>query len=174
MHCNTIQNHAIPYGNKIYHMIQWDARQYLVSYPSGWSLLFIFGFMWWSSSWQWLPHIAGGKMFTSLLRAGLTVLVQFFCKMYFLWVSWGCKKNLVQFFLDLLPQMAVFFPERVPGWPDCQIWGLALNPGKVQCEEITFVFGGRIRMTTLLELRAVPSFLANCRTWKFSADGHHF
>ena len=55
-----------------------------------------------------------------------------------------------------------------------RIEGTALNPGKVQCEEITFVFGGGIRLTTLLELRAVPSFLANCRTWKFSADGHHF
>jgi len=75
----------------------------LVSYPSRWSLLFIFGFMWWSSSWQWLPHIAGGKMFTSLLRAGLTVLVQFFCKMYFLYVSWGCKKNLATFFSFFSP-----------------------------------------------------------------------
>ena len=51
-----------------------------------------------------------------------------------------------------------------------RIEGTALNPGKVQCEEITFVFGGGTRLTTLLELRAVPSFLANCRTWKFSAD----
>ena len=55
-----------------------------------------------------------------------------------------------------------------------RIEGTALNPGKAQCEEITFVFGGGTRLTTLLELRAVPSFLANCRTWKFSADGHHF
>ena len=51
-----------------------------------------------------------------------------------------------------------------------RIEGTALNPGKAQCEEITFVFGGGTRLTTLLELRAVPSFLANCRTWKFSAD----
>ena len=120
--------------------------------------VFLFGFLWWSSSWWWWPHIAGCKMFVSLLRAGLTVLVQFFCKMYFLWVSWGCKKNLVQFFLVLPPQMAVFFPEGVPGWPDCQNWGLALNPGKVQCEEITFVFGGGKRLTTFPELRASPQF----------------
>ena len=114
-------------------------------------------------------------MFGALLRAGLTVLAQFFCKMYFLWVLWSRKKNLVQFFFAFTPPQMAIFPQR--GYLASQIArieGTALNPGKVQCEEITLVFGGGIRLTTLLELRAVPSFLANCRTWKFSADGHHF
>ena len=83
----------------------------------------LFGFLWWSSSWWWWPHIAGCKMFGALLRAGLTVLAQFFCKMYFLWVLWSRKKNLVQFFLVLPPQMAFFFQAGVPGQPDCQNWG---------------------------------------------------
>ena len=113
-------------------------------------------------------------MFESLLRAGLTDLVQFFCKMYFVWVSWSRKKNLVQFFLVLPPQIAVFPQRGYLASQIARIEGTALNPGKVQCEEITFVFGGGTSLTTLLELRAVPSFLANCRTWKFSADGHHF
>ena len=131
----------------------------------------LFGFLWWSSSWWWWPHIAGCKMFVSLLRAGLTVLVQFFCKMYFLWVSWGCKKNLVHSFLVLPPQMAVFFPEEVPGWPDCQNWGLALNPGKVQCEEITFVFGGGKQLTTFPELRASPQFWKSAEVSKLNRSG---
>ena len=58
----------------------------VVSYPTRWSLFFIFGFLWWSSSWQWLPPIGTCKMFTALLGAGLTVFCHFFCKMYFLWV----------------------------------------------------------------------------------------
>ena len=57
-------------------------------------MLIIFGFLWWSSSWQWQPHIAGCKFCWPLLRTGLTVLVQFFCKMYFLYVSRSRKKNL--------------------------------------------------------------------------------
>ena len=93
----------------------------IVSYPSRWSLLFIFGFMWWSSSWQWLPHIAGGKMFTSLLRAGLTVLVQFFCKMYILWVSWS-RNFFWQTFFEFYPPKRDVFSKggqnvRMGGWP---------------------------------------------------------
>ena len=33
-------------------------------------------------SWQWRPHIAGCKMFLTLLRAELAVWTHFFCKMY--------------------------------------------------------------------------------------------
>ena len=79
----------------------------LVSYPSRWSLLCLFGFLYWSSSWQWLPHIGGCKNFGSLLRAGITVFAHFFCKMYFLYVSRSHKKNLVHF-------LRVFPPEN--GW----------------------------------------------------------
>ena len=81
----------------------------LVNCPTRWSLLFIFGFLCWSSSWWWWPHIGGGKKFRPLLRAGLTVLVQFFCKMYILWVSWSRKKILADFFWVLPPQKRRFF-----------------------------------------------------------------
>ena len=77
------------------------------------------------------------------------------------------KKIWSSFFLLLPPQMAVFPQRGYLASQIARIEGTALNPGKVQCEEITFVFGGGTRLTTLLELRAVPSFLAN---WKFSAD----
>ena len=84
-------------------------RRLLVNCPTRWSLLFIFGFLWWSSSWWWWPHIGGGKKFRPLLRAGLTVLVQFFCKMYILWVSRSRKKILADFFWVLPPQKRRFF-----------------------------------------------------------------
>ena len=93
----------------------------VVNCPTRWSLLFIFGFLCWSSSWWWWPHIGGGKKFRPLLRAGLTVLVQFFCKMYILWVSWSRKKNLADFFLVLPPQTRRFFQRG----PKCQNGGLA-------------------------------------------------
>ena len=70
----------------------------VVSYPSRWSLLFVFGFLWWSSSWQWLPHIAGCKLCWPLLRAGLAVFVQFVYKMYFFYVSRGRKKIWATFY----------------------------------------------------------------------------
>ena len=79
----------------------------VVSYPSRWSLLCLFGFLYWSSSWQWLPHISGCKNFGPLLRAGITVFAHFFCKMYFLYVSRSHKKILVHF-------LRVFPPEN--GW----------------------------------------------------------
>ena len=83
----------------------------LVNCPTRWSLLFIFGFLCWSSSWWWWPHIGGGKKFRPLLRAGLTVLVQFFCKMYILWVSRSRKIFLADFFWVLPPQTRRFFPK---------------------------------------------------------------
>ena len=33
-------------------------------------------------SWQWRPHIAGCKLFLTLLGAEFAVLTQLFCKMY--------------------------------------------------------------------------------------------
>ena len=45
-----------------------------------------------------------------------------------------------------------------------RIEGTALNPGKLQCEEITFVFDGGTRLTTFPELRASPQF------WKTAED----
>ena len=81
----------------------------LVNRPTRWSLLFIFGFLCWSSSWWWRPHIDSGKLLGPLLRAGMAVLDQFFCKMYFLYVSRSRQKNLGNFFWVLPLQRRRFF-----------------------------------------------------------------
>ena len=65
----------------------------LVNCPTRWSLSFIFVFLCWSSSWRLGPHIDGGRLLWPLLEAGMTVLTQFFCKMYFLYVPRCCKKK---------------------------------------------------------------------------------
>ena len=80
----------------------------VVNRPTRWSLLFIFGFLYWSSSWRWQPHIGVCRLLWPLLRAGMAVLTQFFCKMYFLYVSWSRRKNLGNFFL-VLPRNSSFF-----------------------------------------------------------------
>ena len=56
----------------------------VVNCPTRWSL---------SSSWRWQPQIGLCRLLRPLLRAGMTVLTQFFCKMYFLYVSRGRKKK---------------------------------------------------------------------------------
>ena len=81
----------------------------LVNCPTRWSLLFIFGFLCWSSSWWWRPHIDWCKLLGPLLRAGMAVLDQFFCKMYFLYVSRSRQKNLGNFFWVLPLQRRRFF-----------------------------------------------------------------
>ena len=60
------------------------AAQDIVNCPTRWSLSFVFVFLCWSSSWRLGPHIEGGRLLWPLLKAGMTVLTQFFCKMYFL------------------------------------------------------------------------------------------
>ena len=82
----------------------------------------LFGFLWWSSSWWWWPHIAGCKMFESLLRAGLTDLVQFFAKCIFYGYH-GAVKKIWSIFFGFTPPNSSLFPEGVPGQPDCQNWG---------------------------------------------------
>ena len=54
--------------------------------------------------------------------------------------------------------MAVFPQRGYLASQIARIEGTALNPGKVQCEEITFVFGGGKRLTTFPDLRASPQF----------------
>ena len=72
----------------------------LVNCPTRWSL---------SSSWRWQPHIGLCRLLRPLLRAGMTVLTQFFCKMYFLYVLASRKKNWDRFFSVFPPERAVFF-----------------------------------------------------------------
>ena len=75
----------------------------LVSYPTRWSLLFVFGFLWWSSSWQWQPHIVRGKMLMSLLRARLAVFGHFFAKCIFYGYDEATEK-IWQTFLSFFPK----------------------------------------------------------------------
>ena len=86
----------------------------VVNCPTRWSLLFIFGFLYWSSSWRLGPHIGVCRLLWPLLRAGMAVLTHFFCKMYFLYASRSRKKNLTTF-LGVLPlQKKVFFQSLGP------------------------------------------------------------
>ena len=84
--------------------------QEVVNCPTRWSLLFIFGFLCWSSSWWWRPLIDCCKLLGPLLRAGMAVLDQFFCKMYFLYVSRSRQKNLAVFSW-VLPLQKPFFSQ---------------------------------------------------------------
>ena len=103
---------------QVTHTHQWFDRQnyrrkksflgHPIDHPTRWSLLFIFGFLCWSSSWWWRPHIDCCKLLGPLLRAGMAVLDQFFCKMYFLYVSQSRQKNLGNFFW-FYPLKRLFF-----------------------------------------------------------------
>ena len=94
----------------------------LVNCPTRWSLLLIFGFLYWSSSWRWQPHIGLCRLLWSLLRAGMAVLTHFFCKMYFLYISRIRKKKLDTFYSVLPPERAVFF-RRGPWLPgSSELW----------------------------------------------------
>ena len=80
----------------------------VVNCPTRWSLLFVFGLLCWSSSWRWQPHIGTCRLFWPLLRAGMAVLTQFFCKMYFLYVSRSRKKIWATFFCVFPLKKVVF------------------------------------------------------------------
>ena len=81
----------------------------LVGRPTRWSLLFIFGFLFWSSSWCLRPHIGVSFSVWPLPRAGMVVLDQFFSKMYFLYIWRSPPKNLTEFWGVLAPQNKVYF-----------------------------------------------------------------
>ena len=97
-----------PSSGQIWNWCKW--RHLVVNCPTRWSLSFIFVFLCWSSSWRLGPHIEGGRLFWPLLKAGMTVLTQFFCKMYFLYVSRG-RKNFLGEILWVLPLQKPFFSQ---------------------------------------------------------------
>ena len=75
-----------------------------------------------------------------------------------------CKKFGLVFWGVLPPQIAVFSG----GGQISRNEGTALNPGKLQCEEITLVFDGGTRLTTFPELRASPQFWKTAEEEVFS------
>ena len=81
----------------------------IVGRPTRWSLLFLFGFLFWSSSWCLRPHIGMSFSVWPLLRAGMVVLDQFFSKMYFLYIWRSQNKNFTKFCEVLPPQKKVYF-----------------------------------------------------------------
>ena len=86
-----------------------DQPTCLVGRPTRWSLLFIFGFLFWSSSWCLQPNIGVSFSVWPLPRAGMVVLDQFFSKMYFLYIWRSPPKNLTEFWGGLAPQNKVYF-----------------------------------------------------------------
>ena len=52
-----------------------------------------YGFLYWSSSWRWQPHIGVCRMLWPLLRAGMAFLTHFFCKMYFSYIVPSQRKE---------------------------------------------------------------------------------
>ena len=61
----------------------WDSVRPLVNCPTRWSLLFIFGFLYWSSSWRLGPQMGVCRLLWSLLRAEMAVLTHFFLQNVF-------------------------------------------------------------------------------------------
>ena len=79
------------------------------------------------------------------------------------------QKKVRPVFFWFFPPKWQFFSRR--GYLAGQISGIegtALNPGKLQCEEITLVFDGGTRLTTFPELRASPQFWKTAEEEVFS------
>ena len=92
----------------------------LVNCPTRWSLLLIFGFLYWSwSCWQWQPHIGVCRLLWSLLRAGKAVFLAK-CIFYIFFLLKTMERH--HFLQFLTPQKHHFF-KGVPNWPDFQILG---------------------------------------------------
>ena len=80
---------------------------FVVNCPTRWSLSFIFGFLYWSSSWRWGPHIGVCRLLWPLPRAGMAVLTQFFAKCI-LYMHPGAPKKFDNFLGVLPPETASF------------------------------------------------------------------
>ena len=99
----------------------------LVNCPTRWSLSLLFGFLWWSSSWRWQPHIGWCRLLWPLPRTGMAVLTHFFCKRYFLYVSRGHKTFLTGFWGFLPSQKGPKFLASVLNELFSRNWGAPLN-----------------------------------------------
>ena len=86
----------------------WVAREALVNCPTRWSLLLLIGYWCRSSSWRWQPHIRGCRLHYPLPRAEMRFLVQFFSKMYLLYVSIWWKNWKQHFFAIFNPSKTQF------------------------------------------------------------------
>ena len=81
---------------------------YVVNCPTRWSLLLLIGYLCWSSSWRWQPHIRGCRLLYPLPRAGMRFWPFFFCKMYFLYIL-SCRKSKKQHFFAIFNPQKMYF-----------------------------------------------------------------
>ena len=89
----------------------------LVNCPTRWSLLLIFGFLFWSSSWRWQPPIGVCRLLWPLLRAGMAFLTHFFLQNVFFICIPEPEKKLHKFFLQFYPLKELFF-SWLPRFPE--------------------------------------------------------
>ena len=85
-----------------------EAGSSIVNCPTRWPLLLLIGYLCWSSSWRWQPHIRGCRLLYPLPRAGMRFLTQFFCKMYFLYIL-SCRKSKKQHFFAIFNPQKMYF-----------------------------------------------------------------
>ena len=127
----------------------------------------IFGFLWWSSSWRWQPHIGVCRLLWPLLRAGMAVLTQFFLQNVFFICIPEPQKKFGRIFWCFTPQKETFFfiggawLARFPELRACpHFWksaalGNHINP---RWEYRPDHFSG---------IEGMPSFLEKCSRWSF-------
>ena len=80
----------------------WHSSITVVGRPTRYSLLFIFGFLFWSSSWCLQPHKGVPYLVWPLLRAGMVVLDHFFSKCIFYTYDGAKMKNTAKLYGDAL------------------------------------------------------------------------
>ena len=130
----------------------------IVNCPTRWSLSLLFGFLWWSSSWRWQPHIGWCRLLWPLPRAGMAFLTHFFCKMYFLYVSWGHKTFLTGFWGVLPCQKGPKFQASTLNELVCQNWGAPLNFGKLLSTSTDTFQAYSPQWSGFPKLRGAPQF----------------
>ena len=131
----------------------------LVNCPTRWSLSLLFGFLCWSSSWRWQPHIGWCRLLWPLLRAGMAVLTHFFCKRYFLYMSWGHKTFLTGFWGVLPCQNGPKFQALVLNELVFRNWGAPLNFWKLLSTSTDRFQAYSPQRDGFQKLRGAPQFL---------------
>ena len=105
-----------PWNSNLWHLLYLPvllAGLFLVNCPTRWSLLFVFGFLYWSSSWRLGPHIGVCRLLWPLLRAGMAVLTHFFLQNVFSIYKTRAQKKFGNPVGGFTPPKKGFFP--VPG-----------------------------------------------------------
>ena len=125
-----------------------------INCPTRWSLLFIFGFLCWSSSWRWQYHIGGCRLFRPLLRAGMAVLTQIFFKMYFLYMCTGRKSEWQPFFAIFTPWKGAFFPNPWVKFGLFLTWGV---PGSGSSSEVNWCMIFLMRIVRGIVMKSLSS-----------------